>query len=198
MNNSIAFATLLIHLNKETNVSPEDFEKCKSFFRIINAAQGEVIIRPGETVHEQYFIVEGCVRVYHHDLEHDRDYTLLFGIEEWWISDFIAYHLDLSSGLYVECTHPSTLIAISKNDLHELYNTVPAFESFFRQKLERAFAFNHQRILSLQKDSGEQRYLDFISQYPNIEQRVKNYQIASYLGIAPESLSRIRNQLAKK
>ncbi|NQZ78720.1 MAG: hypothetical protein HRT61_21785, partial [Ekhidna sp.] len=104
MNDSIAFATLLIHLNKETTVSPEDFDKCKSFFKIIHAAQGEMIIRPGEHVHEQYFIVEGCVRVYHHDLEHDRDYTLLFGIEEWWISDFIAYHLDLSSGLHVECT----------------------------------------------------------------------------------------------
>ena len=198
MNDPIAFATLLLHLNKETSFSPDDFEKCKSFFKIIRANQGEFIIRPGVNVHEQYFIVEGCVRVYHHDLENDREYTLLFGIEEWWISDFIAYHLDLPSGLYVECTHPSTLIAISKNDLHALYKIVPAFESYFRRKLERAFAFNHQRILSLQKDSGEQRYLDFIHQYPNIEQRVKNYQIASYLGIAPESLSRIRNQLAKK
>ena len=198
MNDSLAFATLLLHLNRETSVSPEDFENCKSFFRIIHAEQGEVIIKPGVSVHEQYFIVEGCVRVFHHDLENDREYTLQFGIEEWWISDFIAYHLDLSSGLHVECTHPSTLIAISKNNLHELYKIVPALESFFRRKLERAFAFNHQRILSLQKDSGEQRYLDFIHQYPNIEQRVKNYQIASYLGIAPESLSRIRNQLAKK
>ena len=197
MNISIAFASLLLHINKETNIKPEDFEKCKTFFRVFDTYQGQVIIQPGETVHEQYFIVEGCVRAYHLDLDKEREYTLLFGIEDWWISDFIAYHLDSSSSLYVECTRPGTLIAISKKDLQELYEVVPSLESFFRKELERAFAFNHQRILSLQKDTAEQRYVDFIKQYPDIEQRVKNYQIASYLGIAPESLSRIRNQIAK-
>ncbi|MCE2995881.1 MAG: Crp/Fnr family transcriptional regulator, partial [Flammeovirgaceae bacterium] len=69
---------------------------------------------------------------------------------------------------------------------------VDGLESFFLRKLENAFVAFQKRILSNLKETAEQRYEEFIRQYPTIEQRVKNFQIASYLGITPESLSRIR------
>ena len=136
------------------------------------------------------------MRAYFQEHEWERDYTLLFAIEEWWIGDFMAYHTDSPSTLFVECLEDSSLITISKENLKKLYHKVPALETFFLRKLERAYAANHRRILAMLKDPAEKRYADFLLQFPSIEQRVKNYQIASYLGIAPESLSRIRRQLA--
>lgn len=121
---------------------------------------------------------------------------MLFAIEEWWIGDFMAYHTDTPATLYVECLEDSSLIMISKNILKKLYEQVPALETFFLRKLERAYDANHRCILSMLKDPADKRYADFLKQFPSIEQRVKNYQIASCLGIAAESLSRIRKQLA--
>jgi CRP-like cAMP-binding protein len=90
------------------------------------------------------------------------------------------------------------LLAISKKSMEELYTCVPTLEHFFRQKLERAFVAFQKRIISNLHKSAEERYYDFLAQYPDIEQRVRNYQIASYLGITPESLSRIRKGGAQK
>ncbi|MDW3191542.1 MAG: Crp/Fnr family transcriptional regulator [Cytophagales bacterium] len=196
MNDQLSFAALYLHLNKETNLSSEDFEACKGFFEIQNLKKGHLISEPNSLIDSQSFVVKGCVRAYFQEHEWERDYTLLFAIEEWWIGDFMAYHTDSPSTLFVECLEDSSLITISKENLEKLYHKVPALETFFLRKLERAYAANHRRILAMLKDPAEKRYADFLEQFPSIEQRVKNYQIASYLGIAPESLSRIRRQLA--
>ncbi len=84
---------------------------------------------------------------------------------------------------------------LSNKDKEYLYSKIPKIESFFRKKLERAFAAFQKRILSNLSQSATQRCISFINKYPNIEQLIKNYHIASYLGITTESLSRIRKDL---
>ena len=74
---------------------------------------------------------------------------------------------------------------------------VEGLNAFFRKKMERAFASFQKRILANLSQSATERYLDFVSNYPNIEQQVKNYHIASYLGITTETLSRIRKELSQ-
>ncbi len=196
MNDQLAYAALYLHLNKETNLSSDEFEGCKEFFQIENRGKGHLISVPDSMVDAQSFVVKGCARAFFQEHEWERDYTLLFAIEEWWIGDFMAYHTDSPATLFVECLEDSTLITITKANLKKLYGRVPALETFFLRKLERAYAANHRRILAMLKDPAEKRYSDFLKQFPSIEQRVKNYQIASYLGITAESLSRIRKQLA--
>jgi CRP-like cAMP-binding protein len=75
---------------------------------------------------------------------------------------------------------------------------VPKFERFFRIILQNAFIAHQQRIIANMSKTAEERYLEFIERYPQLEQRVPQHQIASYLGITPESLSRIRKQLTEK
>jgi len=192
MNNTLAYTLLFAHFNKYTRMAHEDFEKCKRFFSIENHRAHSSLIKRGATVTKQYFVAQGCLRTYLTDLEKNREYTIQFAVEEWWASDYISYYTGAPSELFVECIEDCTLLSIEKYDLERLYAQVPQLELFFLRKLENAFVAFQKRILANLKNSAEDRYADFLKQYPDIEQRVKNYQIASYLGITPESLSRIR------
>ena len=127
----------------------------------------------------------------------DKEYTVQFAVEDWWASDYIAYYSGEKSNLNVECIEDSELLSINKEALELLLKKIPVLECFFRRQLENAFVAFQKRILSNLHQTAEERYRAFLANYPNIEQRVKNYQIASYLGITPESLSRIRKQQSK-
>ena len=186
------YAVLWEHINRYKKISYEDFENCKTLFHVEYFKQHNLVIKAGDLVTKQYFIVKGCLRTYMPDDERDREYIVQFAVEEWWASDYIAYYTNSPATLDVECLEDCILLSIQKKDLESLYLQVDGLESFFLRKLENAFVAFQKRILSNLKETAEQRYEEFIRQYPTIEQRVKNFQIASYLGITPESLSRIR------
>lgn len=188
---------LLNHISQEVSISAQEFDKTLGYFDHTHYKKKHILIRAGEPVLRQYFVVKGCLRSFLID-DNDREYTVQFGIENWWMSDFTAYFTGAQSMLYLECIEDCELLAISKKSMEELYACVPTLEHFFRQKLERAFVAFQKRIISNLHKSAEERYYDFLAQYPDIEQRVRNYQIASYLGITPESLSRIRKGGAQK
>ena len=197
MTDALAYGSLLQHINRYSKISFEDFELCKPYFKVEFFKPHSLVVRAGTVVTKQYYVVQGCLRTFLPDDEKDREYTVQFAVEEWWASDFISYYSGAPSILNVECLEESILLSIQKADLTQLYQRVPALESFFLRKLENAFVAFQKRILSNLKNSAEDRYDDFLKQYPGLDQRVKNYQIASYLGITPESLSRIRKQKLK-
>lgn len=197
MTDALVYGSLLQHIHKYTKISYEDFETCKTFFHVEHYKPHSFVLKAGALVTKQYFVVQGCLRTYLPDDEKDREYTVQFAVEEWWASDFISYYSGTPAVCTVECLEESILLSIQKADLIRLYQQVPVLESFFLRKLENAFVAFQKRILSNLKDTADDRYADFIKQYPNLDQRVKNYQIASYLGITPESLSRIRKQKMK-
>jgi CRP-like cAMP-binding protein len=186
------YAVLWEHVNRYKKISYEDFENCKKLFHVEYFKQHNLVVKAGDLVTKQYFIAKGCLRTYMPDDERDREYTVQFAVEEWWASDYIAYYTNSPATLDVECLEDCILLSIQKKDLESLYLQVDGLESFFLRKLENAFVAFQKRILSNLKETAEQRYEEFVRQYPTIEQRVKNFQIASYLGITPESLSRIR------
>lgn len=197
MTDALAYGSLLQHINRYSKISYEDFELCKQHFKVEHFKPHALVVKAGTVVTKQYYVVQGCLRTFLPDDERDREYTVQFAVEEWWASDFISYYSGAPSILNVECLEESILLSIQKSELTQLYQRVPALESFFLRKLENAFVAFQKRILSNLKNSAEDRYEDFLKQYPNLDQRVKNYQIASYLGITPESLSRIRKQKMK-
>ncbi len=144
-------------------------------------------------VRHQYFVLEGCLRTYLID-SLGKEHTIQFGVENWWVSDYIAYYKEVPSIFNIECLEDCKLLKVSKEKLMLLFESHHNVERYFRKQLENAFVAFQTRILSSLNLSAEERYQSFITTYPDIEQRVKNYQIASYLGITPESLSRIRKQ----
>lgn len=164
-----------------------------SFHKVI-IKKGEVLIRPGDTVDVQYYILDGCLRAFHINNQ-GKEHTIQFGIKDWWMSDFTAFFSGEKAIMTVEAITDSIIYRINKEDKEYLYRQIPKIDRFFRIKLERAFAAFQKRILSGISKSAKERYLDFMATYPKIEKYLKNYHIASYLGITTESLSRIRKEI---
>lgn len=181
---------------KGTSFSSEESQKIKKCFKKIYLKKGDILLRTNETVKHQYYVLDGCLRTYFID-KTGREHTLQFAINDWWISDYTAYFNSEKAILNIECIQNATLCEISKTDLDSLFKQIPQLETFFKKKLESAFSGFQKRILASLSQSAAQRYVSFISSYPNIEQSIKNYHIASYLGITTESLSRIRKELAQ-
>ena len=160
-------------------------------------SKGEVLIREGQTVNKTFFVNQGSLRSFCVDKQ-GKEHTLQFAIKDWWISDFIAMYNREPASLTVECISDSVVIEFNAQKLNEIYLQFPEFEPFQRKNLERHVVGLHKRILNQLQLTALERYHLFLEQYPDIEQYVSNYHIATYLGITQQSLSRIRAEKAKK
>ncbi|NRA91261.1 MAG: Crp/Fnr family transcriptional regulator [Psychroserpens sp.] len=180
---------------KDLSFSEEEIKIIESVFHKVILKKGTTILKPDELADSQYYILEGCLRSYYIDNQ-GKEHTVQFAISDWWMSDYTSFFSDTKAIMNIEVIQDAILYRISRDEKEFLYEQIPKVETFFRKKLERAFAAFQKRILSGLSLTAKERYLRFISTYPNIEKSVKNYHIASYLGITTESLSRIRKELA--
>lgn len=182
------------HIEKIVPLTALEFEEFKSILSIHKLRKKETLIIPGNRVDTEFYVVKGCLKAYHTSENGDRS-IVQFAIEDWWISDFKAFFNETTAKLTVECIEDSVVLGLKKAALEELYLRIPKFERFFRIKTTRAFISLTGRIQNALEKESSDLYIDFCKSYPNIEQRVPNYEIASYLGIKPESLSRIRKEI---
>lgn len=181
---------------KELSFSPEEYELLERSFKRLHLPKNSLLLEAGQKVYDQYYVLDGCLRTYYIDPE-SKEHTVQFAIADWWISDYTAFFNSSTAVMHIECIQEATLYKISKKDMELLYEAMPRIESYFRKKMERAFASFQKRIIANLSQSATERYLSFVHTYPNIEQNVKNYHIASYLGITTQSLSRIRKELVQ-
>ena len=177
---------IITEIFKDISFSEEEKQTILNHFETVQVKKGEYILNEGEQVNHQYFVLNGCLRTYFINKQ-GKEYTIQFAIKDWWVSDFTAFFSASKAIMTIECIQEATLYKISKQSTEDLYKDIPQLETFFRIKMEKAFASFQKRILG---------NLAFVNTYPNIEKSVKNYHIASYLGIATESLSRIRKDIA--
>lgn len=180
---------------KDLSFSADEIRIIESVFHKVIYKKGDIILQPDDIVDNHYYILDGCLRSYYIDRQ-GKEHTVQFGIKDWWISDYTAFFSESKSIMTIEVIQDAILYRLSKSDKEYLYTQIPRIESFFRKKLEKAFAAFQKRILSNLSQTATQRYTNFIKTYPNIEKNIKNYHIASYLGITTESLSRIRKELS--
>lgn len=157
------------------------------------------LLQADEEVNDIYYIHSGCLRTYFIDST-GKEHTLQFAIKGWWISDYIALFAKekTKSVSFIECIKEATLYKISKKDFDNLCDALPKVNRFHISNLESAFAAFQRRILENLTLSAKERYINFVKAYPNIEQSIKNYHIASFLGITTESLSRIRKEISSE
>lgn len=179
------------HILKKITLTEQEFQGVLGHFESIEPKKGSRLVSHGTIVQHQYFVVKGCLRTFMIDPS-GKEHTIQFAIENWWVSDYISYYKGVRSFLTVECLEDCKLLKVGKDDLSRLFDQLPQIERFFRKQLENAFVAFQMRILSGLHQTAQKRYDDFVKSYPDLEKRVKNYQIASYLGITPESLSRLR------
>ena len=170
----------------------------KAFFSTllteVHVSKRNFLLQPGTTVKHEYFVIKGCLKAYYIDAKGNR-HIVQFAIENWWVGDFDAFYNNVPSKLYIEAVEDASLLAMNFNNLNLLFKKAPIFERYFRILVTNAFIAQRKRIMSTLEKSADERYLEFCATYPNIETRVTNYDVANYLGISAESLSRIRTKL---
>jgi CRP-like cAMP-binding protein len=157
----------------------------------------QFLLEEGDTCTHECFVNNGCLRMYHLDNK-GQEHIMQFAVADWWIGDPHSFLTGLPSTYFIDALAESEVLLIEKKQLEELYTRVPKFERYFRIGFQNSYTALQRRILAGLSQSVEEKYLDFIDRYADIEQKVPQRQVASYLGITPESLSRIRKQLAGK
>ena len=187
--------SIISEIFKEISFSKKEENLIENKLKKLDLKKGVTILKADDKVLNQYYVYNGCLRTYFID-KSGKEHTLQFAINDWWISDYTAFFTTTKAVMYIETIEEATIYQISKKSMEDLFIEIPQLETFFRKKMEKAFASFQKRILANLAQSAKERYVSFINTYPNIEQTVKNYHIASYLGITTESLSRIRKEMS--
>jgi CRP-like cAMP-binding protein len=177
------------------NVEETKLLEPRARFRHIKRRQ--MILQEGFVCKHYTFVVEGCFKMYGVD-DKGYEHNIQFAAEGDWIADIGSFHSQKPSRLFIEAIEPSEIIQIEQQDLYFLYINIPKLDRIFKVIIENKFVELQNRVLQTFSSTAEQRYLSFLEQYPHLTNRLPNTQIASYLGITPEFLSKIRKDLSKK
>lgn len=162
-----------------------------------NIKRKQMILQEGFVCKHYFFVVEGCFKMYAID-EKGNQHNLQFAAENDWITDIGSFHSEKPSKLFIEAIEPSVILQIEQQDLYFLYQNISKLNIIFKVIIEHKFIELQNRVLQNISSTAQQRYLLFLEQYPHLAQRIPNTQIASYLGITPEFLSKIRKDLSLK
>ncbi len=180
-------------INSIVKISEEEIGALNERFVTTNYKKREEISKIGDVCREVYFIEKGMIRYY--QIVDGEEITGQFFFEEGWYTDLKSFIYETPSTQGVQALEKTTILAIKKSDLNDFYDQVPKFERFGRLMAESAFIGLRTKTDKLTLLTAEERYLDLIKKRPKVIQRVPQHYIASYLGIKPQSLSRIRKRI---
>lgn len=184
---------LIKNLTRYVTLSDEEIHVVSSLFTHRKYRRRQYIMQQADIVRYETFILRGLTRTYDVD-DKGQEHVIQFGLEDWWVGDLYSFLTGTPTNYNIDCIEDTEVMQITKPNLELLYERVPKLERHFRIMVQNAFIASTKRITSSLTKSATERYDEFISTYPQIEQRVHNHQIASYLGITPQSLSRIRSR----
>jgi CRP-like cAMP-binding protein len=190
------FELILANVSKHINLSEEEKEYFLSILQPKKLRRRQYLVQAGEPCRYECFVTKGCLRQYYVD-DKGLERILSFAVEDYWMSDMYGLITGQPALTNIDALEDCELILIDKNAFDTLLLKVPKFERFFRIILQRAFVSHQRRIIENISLQADERYCRFVERYPTLEQRLPQKQIAAYLGITPESLSRIRRQRLK-
>jgi len=181
------------HLQKFVDISDSEFIDILAFFQVAKVRKKENLLIEGQICKSHYFVLNGCLRKFFVN-EKGIEQTTEFAIENWWITDNIAFENKLVSEFYIQAVENSEILIIDHHSQEKLLAEFPKMERYFRFIYQRAYAASQMRIKYLYSFSKEEFYHHLNSKYPAFVQRIPQYLIASFLGFTPEYLSEIRNK----
>lgn len=159
--------------------------------------KGEFLVRAGEVAKFGAFVTKGFLRSYVIDSK-GKEHIIQFAPENWWISDKTGMSEGTPATFFIDAIEDADLILMDLAGHLTLLQKLPGYSDSFRAGIQRRAVAKDHRIISSLTASAEERYGDFLETYPNIAQRVPQHMLASYLGVTPETVSRIRKQASIK
>ena len=179
------------------SLSEDETEAFCNLFEHKTIKKKSFLLREGDVCRFEGFVTKGIFRVYHIDKD-GAEQILYFAMENWWITDIDSFTNECPSQLFIEALEDSEVLLISKKDKEFAYENLPKIEKLFRVMTQKTHVALQRRMIDNLSKTADQRYLDFIEKYPQLYQRLSNLQIAAYLGISHEFLSKIRKKLSTK
>src|SRR5215510_1643917 len=192
-----AFEILGAYLRARAAFTAEEFDFIKTRFEKSGLGSGEILQRAGEVAEHAAFIAKGCLRSYLIDPK-GKEHIVQFAPENWWLADNISLTEGTPSQYFIDSIEDSEVLLIDPPSHERLVEKIPGYADAFRKGLQRRATAREERIVNTMSKSAEERYLDFLATYPSIVTRVPQWMMASYLGVSPETVSRIRKKLSRK
>lgn len=184
------------YLRKKVTITDEQFDLISDGIKVKTFEKNRIILSAGEISTKTLFVTEGLIRSYSIDSKGKAN-IIQFAPELWWLSERNGF-FDEPSDFFIDAIEPTTVLILPRNYFNDAAVYVPCLHDLNNTMLNNSIRFMQKRINMLLSATAEERYLDFIKLYPNLTLRVPQWMIASYLGITPESLSRVRKDLAHK
>ena len=185
------------YIIENTGLSENEYKELEHLVYSIEVKKGTVLLKESQICDRAFFVCKGILRCYTVD-EMGKDHIIQFASENWWIADRSSFYFDEPSELFIDVIEDAELVYIHKDFIKNALQVSQKFSSYNSLALQRNIIQMQKRINYLLSATAEKKYLDFIETYPKITLRVPLQMIASYLGITPESLSRVRKELARK
>ena len=191
------YKTILSNIKRYVSLTSGEEDRLTSIIKTSKVKKKQFIIQPGFVCQSRTYIVEGAFRVFYLD-DNGKEHTVSIGVEDWFVTDFYSYINQTPALNFAEALEDSTIFQMRYEDVEPLCKEIHSLSEYFRLTTEKAFAYSRRRVISNISKTAEERYDEYIQKYPHIVNRVPQYVLASYLGMSPEFLSKIRTQKSAK
>jgi CRP-like cAMP-binding protein len=187
------FNLLLANFAMHITLDAAETERLTAQLQFRKVKKNEVLLSAGSICKHIYYVNKGCLRLLNRDQAGD-EHNILFSPENWWVADMASFSAQAPAFYSISALEDSEVFYLSYTLLEQLYVDIPKLERFFRILTQNGFSLFQSRINSNLAHTAEERYARFKRQYPGLEQRIAQKQIAAYLGITPVFLSMIRKK----
>ncbi|OLY93823.1 cAMP-binding domain of CRP or a regulatory subunit of cAMP-dependent protein kinases [Cnuella takakiae] len=185
------------HFTEKVSLSEQEMEYVKGLLKPKKLRRKQYLLQEGDVCREIGFVEKGALRAYSVD-EGGTERIIQFALEGWLIADLYSFLTAEAATYSIDAIEDAELLLISRSAHEELLRNLPQYETYTRLSITNAYIAMQRRITSIISTTPEDRYADFIAKYPQIAQRVPQHMIASYIGLTPETLSRVRKRMAGK
>lgn len=191
------FELLAKSINNKIEMDETEFNLVQSFFTTKKLRKKQFLLQEGDVCKYTAFVTKGVLKSYTID-DKGAEHVIQFATEGWWISDNYSFLTGLPSSYTIDAMEDAELLLITHQAMEEMLLKVPKMEKYFRLLFQNNIIAIQNRLVCSLSQTAEEKYKKMNDDYPNIIQRVPQHSIASFLGITPETLSRIRKQRAGK
>lgn len=191
------FDVLIYHIQQKVDITQDQIEILKSFFIHKKIRKKQFLLQEDDICHYLTFVNKGILKSYVSD-EKGHDRINMFAFEGWWISDFNSFLNKEKAVLNIDAVEDSEVLMISLKDYEELTLEIPVMDRYFRILYQKSLVVKDYRLIISNNFTAEQKYLYLVQNYPEMTQKLSHTLIASYLGLSPETVSRIRKKILQQ
>jgi CRP-like cAMP-binding protein len=192
----MSFQLILDNVCKHIRLSDDEKDQFTGMLQAKKVSRKAYLLREGEVCKHSAFVLSGCLRGYSID-KNGTEHVLSFAPADWWMADMYSLLSQQPGVLNIEALENTQMLLLSKVNQEKLYTQIPAFERFFRILAEKSLVANQQRLIDRLSLTGQERYAKFCQRYPTLINHLPQKQIAAYIGVTPEFLSRARAVMVK-